>query len=324
MRKFLIKLSLFVIPLILISYGADYFISGVLKKSQSFADSEYPVWNALFNGDINADVVIYGSSRAFRHVDPTIMADSLKVPVYNLGVNGHSFRTEYFRHYLLLKNCRKPKLILQTLDVVTFEKASDLYNQDQFLPYMLCNKEIEEHEYNGFSKLDYEVPMMRYFGKKEALIEVIKLLLFRSSNRPVRTNGYAGQELTWTNDLSKAQNDFGSMEIVSDTSIIHLFESYIKDCQRLKIPVIFVYTPEYIEGQKFVTNRSDIFEIYNHLSSKYNIPFFDYSKDSISYHKELFYNSGHLNKTGAEIFTKKLIGDLRRHNITAKLKTPSI
>lgn len=323
MRKFLVKLSLFLIPLVLISYGVDYFISVELKKSQSFADSEYPVWNALFEGKINADIVIYGSSRAFRHVDPKIMADSLEVPVYNLGVNGHSFRTEYFRHYLLLKNCIKPKLIIQTLDVVTFEKASDLYNQDQFLPYMLNNKEIEVHEYNGFTKLDYKIPMLRYFGKKEALLEVLKLILFKSSNHPVRTNGYAGQELTWTNDLSKARSDLGTMTIVSDPSIINLFEDYLEDCRKLKIPIVFVYTPEYIDGQKFITNRSDIFKIYKMLSEKYNIPFFDYSRDSISYHRELFYNTGHLNKTGAEIFTRKLIDDLRQNNITAKLKTPS-
>jgi hypothetical protein len=323
MKKFLIKAALFILPFVLLSYGMDYLLSDILKKSESFADSEYPVWNRLFAGKINADVVIYGSSRAFRHVDPVMISDSLKTSAYNFGVNGHSFKTEYFRHFLLLKYNRKPKLIIQTLDVMTFEKASDLYNSDQFLPYMLNNKEIEEHEYNGFSSIDYKIPMIRYYGKKEAFLEAWKLLVEPKNNKPVRTNGFTGLDISWTNDFRQAQSKLGAMQIISDSSIVHLFERYIKECRQLNIPIVFVYTPEFIGGQKFITNRNDIFNIYHKLSSKYDIPFFDYSKDSISYHKEYFYNTGHLNKTGSEIFTAKLICDLRRAQITSVLNSPA-
>jgi hypothetical protein len=79
------------------------------------------------------------------------------------------------------------------------------------------------------------------------------------------------------------------------------------------IKLIFVYTPEYVEGQDFVQNREKIFEIYQSISKSEEIPFWDYSKDSISFEKQLFYNSEHLNDFGATIFSKKFSKDLLTH-----------
>lgn len=319
MRVFLKKLFLLIISLLLLSFVLDSLFSGILKKSLSYADSEFPVWNDLYNGKINSDIVVYGSSRAWRHIDPTMISDSLHIAAYNLGINGHSFKSQYFRHFLLLKYNMKPKIILQTLDVTTFEKNSDLYNPDQYLPYMLNNKEMKLMTYNGYPSFDYSIPMARYFGKKEAFIEILKLLLRPSGNKPVRIRGYHYNDLTWNNDLLKAQQELGSFEIKSDSAMILLFEKYLKECIQEKLKVVFVYSPEFIEGQKFVSNRSNILTLYYKFSKQYNIPFLDYSNDSMSFHKEYFYNSGHLNKKGSEIFTGKLIDDLRKSGLTDKL-----
>ena len=323
MKTFLKKLILFLLPLLLIAYGFDSFLSAILKKSNSFADGEYPVWNDLYGGKINSDVVIYGSSRALKHIDPAAISDRLRTTAYNLGVNGHSFKSQYFRHSLLLKYNKKPKIIIQTLDVTSFEKNSDLYNPDQFLPYMLNNKEMKQAIYNGFHPVDYKLPLIRYYGKKEAIIEICKLLLRPGSNKPMRIKGYRPRDLNWNNDLMSAQQELGSFEVISDSLIINLFERYLNECNREKIQIIFVYTPEYIEGQKFVINRSDIMALYYQLSKKYDIPFCDYSNDSLSFHKEYFYNSGHLNKVGAELFTAKLINDLDRLKVMDELRVQS-
>jgi hypothetical protein len=323
MKTFLKKLTLFIFPIILVSFVLDHFLSGILEKSDSYADSEYAVWNDLYSGKVNSDIVIYGSSRAWRHIDPTMISDSLHTTAYNLGVNGHSYKSQYFRHFLLLKFNKKPKIIIQTLDVTSFDKSSDFYNPDQYLPYMLNNKEMKQLTYNEYQPIDYKLPMIRYFGKKEAFMEIIKLLLNPASNKPLRVKGYLPRDIMWNDDLIKAQEKLGSFEVKSDSSIIRLFEKYLNECHQLNIQVIFVYTPEYVEGQKFVSNRSDIMTIYNQFSQKYNIPFYDYSNDSMSYHKEYFYNSGHLNKEGAELFTSRLINDLRKLSIMAEVDTKS-
>lgn len=95
-----------------------------------------------------------------------------------------------------------------------------------------------------------------------------------------------------------------------DSATINLFEVFLKEAKKAGIRLVFVYTPEYIEGQKFVSNREEIFSYYNAFSKKYSIPFYDYSSDSLCYNKKYFYNSQHLNATGAAIFTKKLVRDI--------------
>ena len=102
------------------------------------------------------------------------------------------------------------------------------------------------------------------------------------------------------------------MEI--DLASVNRFNSFLTDCETNNIQVIFVYTPAYIEGQKFVTNRNEIISLFQEIAIKHNILFLNYSDNSISKQKKYFYNALHLNKTGAELFTNELIKDLIRTN----------
>jgi len=76
--------------------------------------------------------------------------------------------------------------------------------------------------------------------------------------------------------------------------------------------LIFVYTPEFIDGQKFMSNRDEIIDLYKIISNKYSIKFYDYSQDSICLNKKYFYNSMHLNKFGSEIFSRNLACALQK------------
>jgi hypothetical protein len=315
MKRLLLNVLKFLIPILLVSPGLDYLLSVILKKSYTYADGEYPVWNDIYNGEINSDIVIYGSSRAWVHFNPGMISDSLQTTAYNLGINGHDFRLQYFRHLLLLKNNKKPKLIIQNLDAGTLYKLPDLYNPDQFLPYMLHNKQMKRATivFNGYKSIDYEVPLMRYYGKKEAIVHILKLIFHPSGNVPMRIRGYHGNESQWNDDLEKAIQKMGSYRVILDSSIVNLFDNYLNECKQNNISIMLVYTPEYIEGQKFVSNRSEIMDMYNKISEKYEIPFYDYSEDTISYMRQYFYNSGHMNKRGAELFTAKLIDELKQN-----------
>ncbi len=299
-------------PIFLVSYFIDIFISDNLKKSNIYAQEEYTTWNDLFNGKINSDIVIYGSSRAWTQIDPVMISNSLHIPTYNLGIDGHNFWLQYLRHLFLLKNNQKPKLIVQSLDIYTLGKRSDLYNPDQFLPYMLWNNEIKNAtiSYNGFNLIDYEIPLIRYFGKSDAILTALNLFIRPQSNKVGRINGYQAKDLSWNGDFEKAQKAMKFYEVSLDTATINLFERFLKEVEKNNIKIMFVYSPEYIEGQKFVKNRNPIIKLYQEISKKHNIPFYDYSSDSISLNKNYFYNASHLNKTGAELFTKKLIRNI--------------
>jgi hypothetical protein len=179
---------------------------------------------------------------------------------------------------------------------------------------MLWNKDIKDAtiSYKGFSAIDYEIPLVRYYGKYLALIAASSNLI---TNPITRIRGYQGREENWNSDFDNAKASMKSLEVTLDKPTIVLFENFLKECKSNNIKLIFVYTPEYIEGQKFVSNRAQIMGLYKKYSKQYQIPFYDFSNDSISYQKKYFYNASHLNKVGSQLFTRKFIETLKNYDI---------
>ncbi len=273
---------------------------------------EHPVWNALFEGSINADIVIYGSSRAWVHVNPKIISEKLNAKTFNLGIDGHNFFLQQLRHKEYLKYNTKPKLILHSLDVFTFEKRKDLYNSDQFLPYFFNNKDVVEYieTYNGFKYYDFHIPLLRYHGKYDAIKSALNMFVFPDNNLVERVNGYKGQDRNWNSDFNNAKTTIKKYTAILDSASINMFENYLIECKSNQIEVIFVYTPEYIEGQQFISNRTEIMHLYHYFSQKYGIKFYDFSNNPISFNKDYFYNAMHMNKTGSDLFTNNLVDSL--------------
>ena len=306
MRKFSIHFFIFCSPLFIGFLFLDGYISTILKQSNSFAVKEYPTWNSIYSGKIDSDVLIYGNSRAWQHISPKILGNKISLKFYNLGIDGSNFGLQLLRHNELLKYNKKPKVIIQTIDVFTFEKHTNLYNSDQFLPYMLWNTGLEKKilDYKGFHFLDFKIPMLRFYGNTSAINTVYDLFDGKEENPIQRIRGYQG--LTYPTNIDLKQLEKIRYSVNLDTSLVELFNQFLKKCKNDTINVILVYTPEFIEGQKCIQNRGEIINLYSKICKKHNIPFYDYSNDSISHNPKLFYNSMHLNKKGAEIFSNKL------------------
>lgn len=318
MKHFIKKLLTFLLPLILLSYPIDLGISYLLQQKEKVFAGELEVWKDIYNSNINCDIAIVGSSRAWVQINPEILKDSLKLSTYNFGIDGHNFWLQYLRHSEYLKYNKKPKLIIVSVDLFTLEKRIDLYKHSQFLPYMLWNKEIYKFtiSYKGFNKIDYYIPLVRYFGERTSLNYSLSKLFSKNNNEKLRNNGFAGKNKQWNSDLEKAKKEKGQLIIDIDKETIRLFKSFVKECKRNGTELILVYTPEYIEGQCFVSNRKDIINIYKDISYKENVAFYDYSNDSICFNKTLFYNASHLNMKGANIFTQKLAHDVKKYKNT--------
>ena len=152
MKKFIKNILLFILPIISIAYLIDSIISNQLKKDNSYAGGEYTVWNDLYNGNVDSEIVVYGSSRAWVHIDPIILENNLGKTSYNLGIDGHNFWLQYLRHKTLLKYNTKPKYIIFSVDVSSLYKRKGLHNLEQFLPYMLFDRDIMKYtsSYRGF------------------------------------------------------------------------------------------------------------------------------------------------------------------------------
>jgi hypothetical protein len=311
LKRFISEVAIFFLLLIAGAYTIDAFITENLKKIR-WGDSG--IWNEIFAGGIKSEIVVYGASRAWAHYDSRIMEDSLGMTVYNLGIDGHNFWLQYLRHSMLLKYNTKPKVIVLDLSTNTLAKRKDLYGPEQFLPYMRNQPQVEStiSSYDGYKYLDFHIPLLRYYGKAESLARSLILFLLPSHKKPDRIKGYLGMDLAWNSeDWERTKRSSQPSNTVNDPQTVKLFDSFLEECKVLDIKVIFVVSPEFIEGQSYVTNRKEIFSTFDSMSTKYNIPFFDYSKESISYESEYFYNATHMNKNGAELFTKRFVADLK-------------
>jgi hypothetical protein len=199
------------------------------------------------------------------------------------------------------------------LDAFSLTKRKDLYELNQFLPYMLWNENIIEYtsSYEGFSFEDYYFPLFRYYGRMRGQNSVSEISSNKSTKKTYRYRGYIGRDKKWNDDLAKAKLKMKQYSINIDSSAFDLFEQFLLECKSNNTAVILVYTPEHIEGQNFVKNRKEIFEMYHDFSEKYNLTFLDYSNDKMCQDKEFFYNASHLNKKGSEVFTRKLSYDIK-------------
>ncbi len=190
---------------------------------------------------------------------------------------------------------------------------------------MLWDFEIMKYTQNVgcFDKLDFILPLKRFFLiipslRKYHLHRGTIKRYFSSRRVHLKERGYFGQDRKFSRIKPKNKAALITRDsIYSLISIehIHLFEAFIQECKENNIKLVVVFSPFYIEGQEIEVNFDVIMQFYRELMKKHDIPFYDYSKIPINYSTEYFYNMMHLNKTGAEMFSKQLASDLKRDRV---------
>lgn len=310
MKPFFRKIVVFLLPCIILAYPVDIIFSHLLRSS-SVAQGEFEVWNDIYQSKTNVSIAIYGSSRAWVHIDPAILEYSLHKSAYNFGIDGQNIWLQQFRHNQVLRYNTKPKVILYSLDIFTLEPKSGNYNKQQHLPYMLWNKDYYKSDIfpTLFKRYAYFVPLVRYQNHGEQILH--SLLLQTKHTSTIRRKGFAGTNLEWNSDFETVKAKQKEHIAKIDSASFQLMRTFLSECKKDNIHVIFVYTPEYIEGQNFVSNRKDIIKLYENLALEYKLPFLNYSDHEISYNRENFYNATHMNAKAANVFSRILAEDLK-------------
>jgi hypothetical protein len=309
MRRFLRSGALFLLILLVLCYGVDCLVSAGLRRTEL---PQYAEWNAIVSGEASSDLIIQGSSRAWVGFSPAIIGDRLGMTCYNLGVNGYSLDMQLARYRLYREHDQGPKIIVQVMDAYSFNTRTDLFDNNQFLPYLgeaPVRQAVKPYHY--FRWYDYELPLVRYRGKLDLIWKgVAELLGIRHYVTP-KDRGYKGQELKWSDEFAEfARNHPNGYEQVWKQSMVDELDQFLAQCERDGIMVVMVYPPEYYGARDLLNNREEIFAIFRRLAAKYRLGFLDYSYDPMAYDTEYFYNSQHLNRLGAETFSAKLAEDL--------------
>jgi hypothetical protein len=275
---------------------------------------QYGVSNRMIRGEINAQIVINGSSRALSGFDPRIIQATTGLTAYNIGRNGSQTDMQLAVLKTYLEHNRKPEIVIQSLDSFSFEATREVYNPAQYVPY-LYDRELWTplRRINpGIWKSRY-VPLYGYVVDDMSMSWVLGLgELVGWSQREDYFLGFNPRPLKWTDEFKsfRAANPNG-VDWPIDEEGKQSLEELIQVCRAHEVKLIFVYAPEYSEMQKLTRNRSEVFRDLHDLSERYSVPLWDYSDWRYSAETKYFQNSQHLNEEGAQVFSEDLSNRLQ-------------
>ncbi len=300
------RMALFIALSTVMAYLSHNALIAGLRKSQA---DDFQIWNQMMRGEINSELLILGSSRALVQFDCTVIENMIQHSCFNLGLDGSmvNLQEPFFQTYLRYNSA--PKTVIQVVGLTEMTLGNP-YRPHQYIPY-LGERAIYENLvglYPDFIKFKH-VPLYGFIVYKNELINpAIQGLLPTQLQRPrlsKRIKGFLAVDEKWNNDFDQFMQRYpkGQNIDIAPQSVAAL-KSIIETCQRRNIKVILVFPPAYHEAFDYIPNTRDVIALYRNISLKYNIPFLDYSQSPITQQKAYFYNTQHLNKTGAEYFSK--------------------
>lgn len=265
---------------------------------QSNATDEYKI---SYSVESTRDSILFmGSSRCLHHYIPSIFEKGLGVSCFNAGDWG--IKNIYY-HYGLLSNILMrytPKAIVLEIHPSEWLKIpfSGVERAGSLAPYCGMSKGCDEMLKLSGNYWGYQLSWVyRYTGSLPNLI-IGKL---GSMDRSLK----GWKPLDGIMDTTGVKAEEYSFPI--DQKRISLLERFIKDCQQRNIQLIIIVSPMYI------CSKEDVFKIPRELAAEYNIPFIDHYRDTTFVGQaELFYDFGHLNRKGAEIYSERICKELKR------------
>lgn len=297
MKRFIITIIVFAIALYGINLGIDVYLSHRLQQCQ---EQKFVGWSDITQKQLDADLVIVGSSRAWVQYDPAILDSILGINSYNLGLDGSKLNRQVlkynvFNHYQNIK----PKYIIVNIDCFCASEWTIGYQREQFFPYMLSpytRNVIRRVE--PFTWAELYIPLYRYTTYK-GILDNLK----ESKYNDHLYKGYRGQDSKWGGSLFE-DNEVIHFRLNDETW--EMFDEFLQKRCNEGIQVIFCYAPIYTRVTQKLDNIDEMYAAYQGLADKYNIPIIDFNDSEICSDTTFFYNDTHMNRKGAEWFTTQL------------------
>jgi hypothetical protein len=308
----LIRIVCFFCLIVILLFGLNTMINAGLRRIKT---SQFGVSNKIVQGKINAEIVISGSSRALTHYDPRIIERTTGYSTFNIGLNGSQTDMQLARLKAYLKHNQKPKLLVQNLDLFSFLTSHEIYDPAQYVPYM-----NEESIYAGVRRVYPDAWKWKYLPLYGYAVEDMRFnwmvglkALVGIQPKEDHFDGYHPRDTSWTGDFEKFRaNNPAGVVVETESQGVRDFEELLRLCAQEGIPVLVVYSPEYYEMQAITPNRKEVLGRAKQIAAHFGFPLWDYSESPICRDRSNFYNSQHLNRSGASAFSddfaKRLVG----------------
>lgn len=299
----LLRGTVFVSLLLALACSLHYLITTGLRRVET---SAFGAANRLVDGRINAEVVITGSSRALVHYDPRLIQAITGRTTYNLGRNGSQTDLQLAVLRTYLRHNAKPRLVVHNLDLFSFVTSHEIYDPVQYVPYL-----DEPAIYAAVSRTYPDAWKWKYLPLYGYVVPDLRLgwtvgLKRLAGVQPAEDHiaGFVPRALPWTGDFERLRETHsdGYLTPVEPQGLRDV-EELIALCRMEGIPLILSYSPEYAAIFPLQKNRPVIFRLFQQLSARHGVPFWDFSDSPLGREQRNFYNSQHLNAEGAAQFS---------------------
>lgn len=294
MRKFLTKIGILFFILVIIDvalgYGFKYMV--INAKGGSTANN-YSICNKITD-----DILIFGSSRAIHHYDPSILEDSLKLSCYNCGRDGNGIILAYGR-YKMMKKRYTPAVVLYEVT-----PSFDIYKND--IKDLISLSYY--YDYEGVDSIFWDIDkrnrikmlskMYRYSASPLGLV-VDNIKPFNSYEK-----GYLPLDGVMDYDPIP-KKDVVRHKI--DTIKLQYLEKLIQECKAGGTRLIFLISPHY------KATNEDEYTAAMELAERYDVPFLNHHSDTVfTLNKKYFRDSSHMNRDGATEYTKRVASEIKK------------
>ncbi|MEP7108474.1 MAG: hypothetical protein ABI760_10840 [Ferruginibacter sp.] len=296
-------LQLFIVKLIAffaVVFLSDLVIGRLLKKYYFKQESGYYYQTTYAIDKTEADILIFGSSRAANLFNPEIFEKHFNMSCFNIGRDGHPL----FYHYALLKaNLKRhlPKIVILSFDAGNFSIKQEAYDRlSSLLPYYSYHPEIRPIvDLKGPNE---KVKMLSaIYPYNSLLLPIIAGNSAFSKTKYATIKGYVPLKEIIKGPLKTL--DY-TIEKELDTIKVNTYRAFLKECRAANIKLYVVCPPYMINAigvDYSITTAKKI-------AQEYNISFFDYSRDTSFINKPLlFADFRHLNEKGVELLANTVI-----------------
>lgn len=289
MKQFLIFTIKTLLLLFLLIVVLDILYTTVYLQSSNRGKIEY-VYNSKAQ---NYDVVILGSSRANNHfVAPMFENKGLKT--FNYGMSGgHLFEASLLLKLMVERHYKIKNVILEAdLNLSNDHQAEGI--AAQFLPYLHQSETIKKHfeQEQDFKEL-YYIPFYRYIKFDERI--GFREMFFNAIHKRTIHLDNLGYYPLGKKPNANMKNDIANLKPLKHN---RYYQEIKQICKANKINFIAVMTPM-CENTKGINYFQKVQKLYPEIHNYKNVVVKD----------KYFSSCGHLNDTGARLFTKKIIED---------------
>lgn len=299
-KKIAVAIVVFCVCFLILDWGIGGFFDWAIKQMPSegerVAKSEYVI------NKVDADFIVIGSSRAEAHYDSKVIQKSFpEYSVFNCGVDGQSFCYTNTAFNCIMDRY-SPKVVVWDF-LLTDLVEDNPENLSLLFPYYYQNEYVKSVLDVQDLTLKYKLwnNCYRYNGTASRILRAMR----------IPEQGKMGFSAHATADASRKfiSKDYVDKSDVLIKSKVEMLESTLNRAKEKGITVVLSVSPYYVN----VIGNSMTLNYLEDLADRYGFQCVDASQwEEFLRNDKYWYDTFHLNASGAEMFTKKFIESLTR------------